>query len=261
MSFGELQALTARVADSLRRRGFQSGDALAILMPMTAEAVAIYLGIVAAGCVVVGIADSFRPPEIATRLRLAKAAAIFTQDVLIRGGRTFPLYENALEAGAPTAIVLPAQDRLARPLRTGDYAWDDFLGPATEVEVTTREPNDAINILFSSGTTGDPKAIPWTQTTPLKCAIDAHFHQNVQPGDVLVWPTNLGWMMGPWLIFASLMKPRNHRALLRPADGARIWPVRAIGQGNHPRRGSESREDLACGRLHDGTRLERDQGF
>ena len=68
-----------------------------------------------------------------------------------------------------------------------------------------REPSDAINILFSSGTTGESKAIPWTQTTPIKCAMDAHFHQNVQPGDVLVWPTNLGWMMGPWLIFASLL--------------------------------------------------------
>ena len=62
-----------------------------------------------------------------------------------------------------------------------------------------------INILFSSGTTGDPKVIPWNQTTPIKCAADAHFHHNIQPGDVLVWPTNIGWMMGPWLIFASLM--------------------------------------------------------
>jgi acetyl-CoA synthetase len=42
-------------------------------------------------------------------------------------------------------------------------------------------------------------------TTPLKCAADAHFHQDVHPGDVLVWPTNLGWMMGPWLVFASLL--------------------------------------------------------
>jgi acetyl-CoA synthetase len=41
--------------------------------------------------------------------------------------------------------------------------------------------------------------------TPIKCAADAHFHQDVHPGDVLVWPTNLGWMMGPWLVFASLV--------------------------------------------------------
>ena len=61
------------------------------------------------------------------------------------------------------------------------------------------------NILFSSGTTGEPKAIPWTHTTPIKCAADAHLHHDIHAGDVLAWYTNLGWMMGPWLIYASLI--------------------------------------------------------
>lgn len=204
-SYGDLRALTARVAASLRRMGFQPGDALAILMPMTAESVAIYLGIVAAGCAVVSIADSFRPREIATRLRISKAVAVFTQDVLIRGGKELPLYANAVEAEAPVAIVLPALEEMKTPLREGDFAWKDFLEAEAPWKTTARAPADTMNILFSSGTTGDPKAIPWSHTTPLKCAVDAHFHQNVQPGDVLVWPTNLGWMMGPWLIFATLM--------------------------------------------------------
>jgi len=205
MSYGELRALSARVAASLRRMGFQPGDALAILMPMTAESVAIYLGIVAAGCAVVGIADSFRPREIATRLRISKAVAVFTQDVLIRAGKELPLYANAVEAEAPVAIVLPALEEMKTPLREGDFAWKDFLEAEAPWKTTARDPADTMNILFSSGTTGDPKAIPWSHTTPLKCAVDAHLHQNVQPGDVLVWPTNLGWMMGPWLIFATLM--------------------------------------------------------
>jgi acetyl-CoA synthetase len=205
VTYGELQALTRRVAANLRRMGFRPGDALAILMPMTVEAVAIYLGIVAAGCVVVGVADSFRPPEIATRLRIAGAVAVFTQDVLLRGGKTLPLYANVIEAGAPACIVLPAREDLAVPLRDGDLSWRQFLQDDAAWEVTQRDPGDPLNILFSSGTTGEPKAIPWTQTTPLKCAVDAHFHQDVQPGDVVVWPTNLGWMMGPWLIFAALM--------------------------------------------------------
>jgi acetyl-CoA synthetase len=205
MSYRDLQELTGRVAANIRRLGYKPGDALGILMPMTAEAVAIYLGIVAAGCVVVGIADSFRPREIAARLRIAGAVGVFTQDILIRGGREFPLYANAIEATAPRTIVVPARENLALPLRAGDGAWRDFLEIDAPLEMTPRDPADPMNILFSSGTTGEPKAIPWTHTTPLKCAVDAHFHVNIQPGDVLVWPTNLGWMMGPWLIFGSLM--------------------------------------------------------
>ena len=69
----------------------------------------------------------------------------------------------------------------------------------------SREPDDFTTILFSSGTTGAPKAIPWDQTTPIKSAIDAHLHHDIHPGDVLCWPTNMGWMMGPWLVYAALM--------------------------------------------------------
>jgi len=205
MTVGALEKLTDSVAMNVRRCGFKFGDVLAMVMPMTAESVAIYLGVIKAGCVVAGIADSFRPREIAVRLRLAGAVAVFTQDVTLRGGKSLPLYAHLVEAAAPPAIVLSARKNPSLPLRPGDCAWRDFLERGAGGEAMICEPSDSINILFSSGTTGDPKAIPWTQTTPIKCATDAHFHQNVQPDDLLVWPTNIGWMMGPWLIFASLL--------------------------------------------------------
>lgn len=85
-----------------------AGDAIAINMPMTAEAVTIYLGVIYAGCAAVSIADSFAPSEISTRLHIAKAKAIFVQDVILRGGKAHPLYERVLKAQGPTAIVLPA---------------------------------------------------------------------------------------------------------------------------------------------------------
>ena len=201
----ELEALTGRIAANLKRCGFGRGDALAIIMPMTAEAVAIYLGIIKMGGVAVGIADSFRPREIAARLRLSKAVAVFTQDFMVRGHKMLPLYANLVEAGAPATIVLPARNKIGVSLRVGDLAWSDFLQAAEPVATEPGGPDDPINILFSSGTTGEAKAIPWTHSTPIKCAMDAHFHQNVQPGDVLVWPTNMGWMMGPWLVFGSLL--------------------------------------------------------
>ncbi len=49
------------------------------------------------------------------------------------------------------------------------------------------------------------RPIPWLHCTPIKAASDAFFHQNIQAGDVLTWPTNLGWMMGPWLVFAAFI--------------------------------------------------------
>jgi acetyl-CoA synthetase len=66
-------------------------------------------------------------------------------------------------------------------------------------------PGDPTNILFSSGTTKDPKGIPWTHTTPIKAIADAYLHLDVRPSDVLAWPTSFGWMMGPWLTYGSLV--------------------------------------------------------
>lgn len=206
-TYRELESLTNRVANGLVDIGLKPGDAVAVDMPMNPESVAIYLGIVKAGCAVVGIADSFAPAEIATRLRIGKAKAIFTQDYINRAGKRLPLYEKVVAANAPKAVVFPCEgsDAIAQTEREADITWRDFLSDTETFSAIPCNPDAPTNILFSSGTTGEPKAIPWTHTTPIKCAADAYLHHDIHPGDVLAWYTNLGWMMGPWLIYASLI--------------------------------------------------------
>ena len=204
-TFRKLQTLSGRIGNGLKDMGLEPGDAVAIDMPMTPDCVAIYLGIIRAGLSVVSIADSFASEEIATRLRISGAKAIFSQDVIVRGGKKLPLYEKVTEANAPLAIVVSAESSLQVELRERDKSFADFLSDRDEFETVACDPRDTINILFSSGTTGDPKAIPWNHTTPVRCALDGFVHQDIRPGDVVAWPTNIGWMMGPWLIFASLI--------------------------------------------------------
>ena len=206
-TYHELESLTNRVANGLVDIGMAPGDAVAVDMPMNAESVAIYLGIVKAGCVVIGIADSFAPDEIATRLRIGNAQAIFTQDYINRAGKRLPLYEKVIAANAPKAIVSSSEgsNAVAQDLRTDDMTWNDFLSDTDVFIAVPCHPDAHTNILFSSGTTGEPKAIPWTHTTPIKCAADAYLHHDIHANDVLAWYTNLGWMMGPWLIYASLI--------------------------------------------------------
>src|SRR5581483_11659064 len=211
VTYGELERMTNRVAHGFRALGLAAGDAVALYLPMTVECVAAYLGVIRAGGVVVSIADSFAPPEVATRLRLADAKAILTTAAFSRGGKTFDLYAKAREAAAPRAIVVGG-----KPEREGDLAWETFLGPAQPFESLALEPTAPTNVLFSSGTTGDPKAIPWTHLTPLKAAMDARYHQDVHEDDIIAWPTSIGWMMGPWLVYASLA----NRATMALFEGA-----------------------------------------
>ncbi len=205
VTYGELEELVNRVANGLVAHGFETGDAIALYMPMNLECVAAYLGIIRAGCAVVSIADSFAPPELQRRLEIADAAGIVTVSSFDRGGRSIELYDTVCKAAAPRAIVIDGRDTETPVLRDGDLRWDGFLSDASTFEPVVAIPSTVTNILFSSGTTGDPKAIPWTQLTPIKAAMDGHFHHDIQAGDVVAWPTNIGWMMGPWLIYATLI--------------------------------------------------------
>lgn len=199
-----LKKLVNRIANSLYQVGVVKGDVIAIDMPMTLEAVAIYLAAIKAGIPVATVADSFTPNEIAVRLKITKPRLIFTQDFLLRAGKTLPLYSKVVQANAPKAVVIKATSEKIN-LRENDVFWNDFLSDNTSFESVIQNPDDVMTILFSSGTTGEPKAIPWTHTTPIKSASDGYYHHNIQKNDVVCWPTNLGWMMGPWLIFAALI--------------------------------------------------------
>ncbi len=206
MTYGELNRLSNQIANGLVDAGFRPTDRIAIIMPMNRFAVAIYLGIVKMGGVVVSIADSFSSEEMSTRLDIAKAKAIFTQDQILRNNKAIPLYPKIKEASELKTIVLPYSETFMLPIVKGDCPWQQFLSLTDTFTSIKCDPMSAINILFSSGTTSTPKAIAWNHTTPIKVASDALCHQGIVPGDVLCWPTNLGWMMGPWLIFASFIR-------------------------------------------------------
>jgi acetyl-CoA synthetase len=219
VSYYRLDAEVDRFARALCTRGFEPKDGVALYMPMTPDCVIAYLGTVRAGCRVVSIADSFSADELHTRLEIAGARAVVTVSAYRRADREIALYPKVRDAVGrfdlpPTVIVIDPGE-----LEGDDVAWPEFLEAGSDAETEpafTADPYHVTNVLFSSGTTGEPKAIPWTQLTPLKAGMDAHFHQDVHPDDVVCWPTNIGWMMGPWLIYASLL----NRATIALYEGA-----------------------------------------
>lgn len=215
ITYEALKHLSTKIAQHLK--GYiKKGERVAIIMPMNVESVSIYLAIISIGAVVVSIAESFAADEINVRLNIADVKLIFTQDCMLREGKVHPLYSKVKLTDAPITIVFKTNDDPLN-LREQDIEWNKFLetnivdnnvdnnSNCLKSEIIPCNPDDFINILFSSGTTGTPKAIPWMHSTPIKCAFDAKCHHNLKPKDIFCWPTSLGWMMGPWLIFACLM--------------------------------------------------------
>ena len=240
-TYGELERLVNRVANGLRDRGLAPDQAIALYMPLNLECVIAYLAIIRAGSRVVSIADSFPPAEIRRRMAIAGASCAVTMDRYVHAGKVLPHYATVVEAGATTVIVVPSGgggDRAGDfgqsddfggasdfggsgdfglssgdgqssgdtpQLRPSDITWSDLMSGDDTFESATGDPYRTTNILFSSGTTGVPKAIPWNHLTPIKSAMDGYYHQDIHGDDVTTWPTNIGWMMGPWLIYATLV--------------------------------------------------------
>ena len=227
LTFSELNAMSNKVASALVARGFAPQDRIAIDMPFNIEAVAIYLGILKAGATVVSLADSFKAPDIDVRLEAAKPVkAIFTQDVTGSAIKPFPLYPSVIEAKlCPPAIVVSSDPEYGL-LRPQDTHWRNFISLGSEqFDSVAMDAECYINVIFSSSTSSPkekdgekpkpPKAIPWKPHTAIKSAMDAHFHHDIQPNDVLCWPTNLGWMMGSFAIFGAFA----NRATMAIFDG------------------------------------------
>lgn len=202
LSYQQLQQLCNQVSSGLLKQGLQAGDRVVLYLPLCVEAVAAYLGIIQAGMVAVLVADSFSPQELKRRVESSNAKSVIAFDSYMYGGKQLPIYHKIKEAQAPASVIISTDDK--PDLRQQDMLWDDFLADKAFTPVTG-QPETLISILFSSGTTSEPKAIPWTQLTPIKCAADAYFHHDIHHNDTLSWTTGMGWMMGPWTIFAALM--------------------------------------------------------
>lgn len=202
ISYGKLQRLTNQVASGLAKLGLSPKDSVILYLPLCAEAVACYLGIIKAGMAAVLVADSFSTAELKSRAAMSNASLIITVDGYLYGGKPLHIYNKIKEADIVQSVVIPLLGKCE--LNAEDLLWKDFLGDEDFSSYIT-DPYNTTSILFSSGTTKEPKAIPWTHLTPVKCAADAYFHHDVHPTDVITWTTGMGWMMGPWLIYAALI--------------------------------------------------------
>jgi acetyl-CoA synthetase len=201
----ELDESSSRFAQGLFNSGFSKGDRIVFYLPLSSEAVIAYLGIIKAGLVAVSVADSFSPEELKNRITLTDAKGIVTCDGYWYNGKWLRILDKVNRATEVPAIICHYDTNTTLNLRQQDFKFENLLNASPVKSIPYSSPDGIINILFSSGTTKEPKVIPWTQITPLKCASDGLYHQDIKEGDVVTWTTGMGWMMAPWLIFATLL--------------------------------------------------------
>ncbi len=212
LTYAELHAEVCRMAGSLRALGVRPGERVGLMMPMIPELVVGFLAVLKIGAIALPLFSGFGAAAAVERLRGAEAAMLLTATGFRRRGRWVGLLgvvEEALrEAPSVRQVVVarrpdePEGQRL--PPRAG--WWEDLPAGDPEQPTHSTGADDPMMIIYTSGTTGRPKGAVHTHCGfPVKAAQDLQQCMDVRPGETVFWMTDMGWMMGPWLVLGTLL--------------------------------------------------------
>jgi acetoacetyl-CoA synthetase len=215
MTWDELGDAVAHVAAGLRGLGVERGDRVVAYLPNVPEALIAFLAAASIGAIWSSCSPDFGAGSVVDRFAQIEPKVLFAVDGYRYNGRDFDRLDvvAGLEAEMPTlerTVVLPYLDsapdlgRLAR-----GTSWDDLLaaGEGAELEFERVPFDHPLWVLYSSGTTGLPKAIVQGHGGILLEQLKKlNLHVDLHEGDRLFWFTTTGWMMWNFLVGGLLTK-------------------------------------------------------
>ncbi|KUF09687.1 propionate-CoA ligase PrpE [Pseudoponticoccus marisrubri] len=213
ITYVELRNRVATLAGALRAKGVEKGDRVVIYMPMIPEALEAMLAAARLGAIHSVVFGGFASHELAVRIDDAKPKAIIAASCGMEPGRVVhykPLLDGAIEAAAhkPDFCVIFQREQEVAELTPGrDVNWHGFQYGVEPADCVPVEGNHPAYILYTSGTTGQPKGV-LRPTGGHLVALNWSMKNlyNVDPGDVFWAASDVGWVVGhSYICYAPLI--------------------------------------------------------
>jgi acetoacetyl-CoA synthetase len=193
LSWDELRDQVARCAAGLRRLGVGRGDRVVAYMPNVPETVVAFLACASIGAIWSSCAPEFGTPTVVDRFKQIEPKVLIATEGYRYGGRDFDRRPRVREIEA----AIPSLEHTV-PVPSG---WDGLLGDPADLSFEQVPFDHPLWVLYSSGTTGLPKAIVQGQGgILLEHLKKANLHSDLGPGDRFFWFTTTGWMMWNFLV-------------------------------------------------------------
>lgn len=222
LTYAELRTAALQVAGGFAQLGIGRGSRVGVMMSMGIPAVTTFLALSAAGAIAVPLFTGFGVDAAVARLTLSGATYLVASGSMSRRGRVTPLTETlaGICARCPD-LGLVVDGASGVP---GTHEWRRLQTCSPLSETRPMAAADPFMIVFTSGTTGQPKGTVHTHSGfPLKILHDSAYHFELRPRDRWLWPSDMGWIVGPITVVGAL----GRGATLVCYDGAPDYPTPA----------------------------------